>query len=86
MGQNVTIEKAAPELSFPGKVYRSRAWGKRLIIIFSEMTNEQYAQLVNYIIDRQEKGFGGFEQRSINLGLPSRRKLTDQVRRLVRGV
>ena len=83
VGKQVMVIKEAEGLALPGVVFRSRGWGKRLIIHFQDLSQHQHTQLVSYIIDRQEKGFGGFEQRSFHTGESGRRKLTDQVRKII---
>jgi cellulose synthase (UDP-forming) len=47
-------------LEIPGVVFRSRAWGKKLIIQFWELTREQHTQLLNFIFDNQQSGYGSF--------------------------
>lgn len=83
VGQPVTVVKESDGMELPGEVFRSRGWGKRLIINFKDLSKEEHTQLVNYIIDRQEKGFGGFEQRSFRIGEAQRRRLGDQVRKMI---
>ncbi len=47
-------------LEIPGVVFRSRAWGKKLIIQFWELSREQHTQLLNFIFDSQQSGYGTF--------------------------
>lgn len=47
-------------LEIPGVLFRSRGWGKKLIINFWELNREQHTQLVNYIFDNQQVGYGAF--------------------------
>ena len=83
VGQHISVVKESEGLDLPGVVFRSRGWGKRLIINFEGLNKEQHTMLVNYIIDRQENGFGGFEQRSFQVGETHRRSLSDQVRKMI---
>jgi len=47
-------------LEIPGVLFRSRAWGKKLIINFWELSRDQHTRLVNYIFDSQQAGYGAF--------------------------
>jgi cellulose synthase (UDP-forming) len=55
---NILIEDGALELE--GVFFRSRSWGKKIIIHFKPMPSEKTTRLVNYIFDRQEEGYGRF--------------------------
>ncbi len=48
------------DLVIKGSFYRSRAWGKKIIINFEPLNQAQHTQLVNYIFDRQKTGYGKF--------------------------
>jgi cellulose synthase (UDP-forming) len=64
VGTTVTLKHA--NLTLPGTFYRSRSWGKKLIVNFSELSTSQLKQLVNFIFDSQESGYGRFTESSIN--------------------
>ncbi|MBI9050800.1 MAG: glycosyltransferase [Anaerolineaceae bacterium] len=46
--------------SIDGTFFRSRGWGKRIILNFENMDKDQYTGLVKYIFNRQQDGFGTF--------------------------
>lgn len=48
-------------LEIQGVFFRSRAWGKKLIINFWELSREQHTMLVNFIFDNQQSGYGSFK-------------------------
>jgi cellulose synthase (UDP-forming) len=50
-----------PSLEISGIFFRSRSWGKKLIINFKDLSKEQHTHLVNYIFDRQLSGYGSFK-------------------------
>ena len=48
-------------MEISGVFFRSRAWGKKLIINFWELSREQHTLLVNFIFDNQQSGYGSFK-------------------------
>jgi len=68
VGSEVMLSPASGTLELPGVFFRSRSWGKKLIINFRELSVEQHTHLVNYIFDRQQKGYGNFNEKSIDFG------------------
>lgn len=52
------------DLALDAVVYRSRSWGKKLILVFDELTIEQHKSLVRLIFDQQMNGFGQMAGRS----------------------
>jgi cellulose synthase (UDP-forming) len=64
VGSNVTL--AHGTLNLPGVFFRSRSWGKRIIVNFSPLSTEQITHLVNYIFDSQQNGYGSFNENSVN--------------------
>ena len=64
VGTSVTLKHE--NLTLPGTFYRSRSWGKKLIVNFSKLSTSQLKQLVNFIFDSQESGYGRFTESSIN--------------------
>jgi cellulose synthase (UDP-forming) len=64
VGSDVQLCCGASGLVLPGVLYRSRSWGKRIIINFKQIPDEQFARLVNFIFDRQQTGYGSFTQES----------------------
>lgn len=44
----------------PAVFFRSRSWGKKLILNFKELDTLQTTRLVNFIFDRQQGGYGQF--------------------------
>ena len=66
VGSNVRLSSETGSLELPGIFFRSRSWGKKIILKFKELSKEQNTQLVNFIFDRQQSGYGHFNQHSIN--------------------
>jgi len=60
VGSTVKV-RLAEGLELPGVVFRSRAWGKKLIINFWEMERSMHTRLVNFIFDHQQAGYGQFK-------------------------
>lgn len=54
------IIKNGEILKLEGEFYRSRSWGKKIIINFKPLTAPQVTSLVKYIFDRQQEGYGHF--------------------------
>lgn len=81
VGGQVTLVHG--DLNLPGVFYRSRSWGKKIIVIFSELPNEQITHLVNYIFDRQEEGYGSFDEKSVNF-IKSLREIIVKLWKLIR--
>ncbi|MBN1267381.1 MAG: glycosyltransferase [Anaerolineales bacterium] len=52
------------DLSLNAKVLRSRSWGKRIILMYNELTIKQHIALVKYIFSYQKAGFGAFTSSS----------------------
>ena len=48
-------------LELKGVFFRSRAWGQKIIINFWELSKEQHTQLVSFIFDNQQSGYGSFK-------------------------
>lgn len=51
-----------PGLEISGLFFRSRSWGKKLVINFWELSKEQHTRLLTYIFDHQQDGYGDFKQ------------------------
>jgi cellulose synthase (UDP-forming) len=68
VGSEVTLSPAGESLELPGVLFRSRSWGRKLIINFKDLSVEQHTHLVNYIFDHQQKGYGNFNEKSMNFG------------------
>lgn len=49
------------KMEVSGVFFRSRAWGKKLIINFWELSKEEHTMLVNFIFDNQQEGYGSFK-------------------------
>jgi len=61
VGSSVTVSIDNNQLELQGKFYRSRSWGKKIIILFDEMNKTQHTHLINFIFNHQENGFGKFD-------------------------
>jgi cellulose synthase (UDP-forming) len=48
-------------MEISGVIFRSRAWGKKLIINFWELSREEHTMLLNFIFDNQQGGYGSFK-------------------------
>jgi cellulose synthase (UDP-forming) len=48
-------------MELSGVIFRSRAWGKKLIINFWELSREEHTMLLNFIFDNQQGGYGSFK-------------------------
>ena len=66
VGSKIRISIRSSNLILEGIFFRSRSWGKKIIINFTETSIGQNTHLLNYIFDRQQDGYGHFNQRSIN--------------------
>lgn len=62
VGSEVSVLLEKESLELEGVFFRSRSWGKKIIIHFKPMSAPQATRLVNYIFDRQEEGYGKFEK------------------------
>jgi cellulose synthase (UDP-forming) len=60
VGETVRVSVGKNQLKLEGHFYRSRSWGKKIIIIFDELTLIQHSHLINFIIDHQDSGYGRF--------------------------
>ncbi len=61
VGSPVTVSIDENKLSLQGNFYRSRSWGKMIIILFDEMNKTQHTHLINFIFDHQKTGYGSFD-------------------------
>lgn len=66
VGSSVLLSLDNQQLTLPGYFYRSRSWGQKIVVNFSTLTQKQHSQFLNYIFDRQQSGFGKFNQESEN--------------------
>jgi len=62
----VRLSSETSSLELPGVFFRSRSWGKKIILKFEDLSKEQNTQLLNFIFDRQQSGYGHFNKDSIN--------------------
>ena len=62
----VRLSSETSSLELPGIFFRSRSWGKKIILKFKDLSKEQNTQLLNFIFDRQQSGYGHFNKDSIN--------------------
>jgi cellulose synthase (UDP-forming) len=60
VGSTVKLHFDSP-MEISGVFFRSRAWGKKLIINFWELSKEEHTMLVNFIFDNQQEGYGSFK-------------------------
>jgi len=63
VGNMVRISFDLSKEEVTGVFFRSRGWGKKLIINFWELSHEQHTMLINFIFDNQKNGYGKFESR-----------------------
>jgi cellulose synthase (UDP-forming) len=63
---NRPVRLSHADMELPGVFYRSRSWGQRIIVNFSPLSKKQITQLVNFIFDAQESGYGSFNEKSVN--------------------
>ncbi len=68
VGSQVTLSHSSEGLQLPGEFFRSRAWGKRIIINFADLNTTQHTRLVNFIFNHQQEGYGRFTEKSIDFG------------------
>lgn len=66
VGSKVILKDLESPLELTGTIYRSRSWGKKLIILFKDLSQEQKNRLVNFIYDQQQSGYGKFNIKSEN--------------------
>ena len=66
VGSKVNLRDPESPLELFGTIYRSRSWGKKLIILFKDLSQEQKNRLVNFIFDQQQSGYGKFDIKSEN--------------------
>lgn len=52
----------------PGVFFRSRSWGQKIIILFQGLTKIEHTQLINFIFNNQQSGFGRFTPKSEQFG------------------
>lgn len=70
VGSQVIIDaEDANSLHLPGTIFRSRSWGKKLIINFNELNTAENTRLVNFIFDSQMNGYGKFDQQSVQFSV-----------------
>jgi hypothetical protein len=62
VGNTVKINFPNDDFSIESTFFRSRGWGKRIILNFEDLDRYQYTKLVQYIFNRQQAGFGEFSQ------------------------
>jgi cellulose synthase (UDP-forming) len=55
-------------------VFRSRGWGKKIILKYPDLSTEQHRKMVNFIFNRQQSGFGDFTRNSLKT-LPTLRDI-----------
>jgi cellulose synthase (UDP-forming) len=60
IGSDVSVIIEKESLEIEGVFFRSRSWGKKIIIHFKPMPAQKATRLVKYIFDRQEEGYGQF--------------------------
>ncbi len=65
-GSHVLFSDPNGLLELDGTIYRSRAWGKKIIVKFKGESREQKNRLVNFIFDQQQSGYGRFDTKSEN--------------------
>jgi len=64
----VTVWLRDRTIKLPGQFLRSRGWGKNIIILFSELDQTQHAQLLEFIYDSQDSGYGSFNLKNEKFG------------------
>jgi cellulose synthase (UDP-forming) len=62
VGQEIKLLFLKGNFEIKGTVFRSRAWGKRIIVNFNEESTYHHTLLVNYIYNHQSTGYGHFEK------------------------
>ncbi len=62
IGKTLQLHFIKDDFQITGTVFRSRAWGKRIIIHFNEESTQNHTQLVKYIFSSQHSGYGNFEK------------------------
>jgi cellulose synthase (UDP-forming) len=60
VGSDIRIIFDSKIFELSGVFFRSRSWGKKIIINFKPLTPAQNTSLINYIFDRQQNGYGSF--------------------------
>ena len=65
VGSKVRLYLEGTKVSLPGEFFRSRSWGKKIIVNFTDLSTEQNTELVNFIFDRQQNGYGSFNPNSV---------------------
>lgn len=65
VGSSVNLHLEGMKTNLPGEIFRSRSWGRKIIINFKELSTEQTKELINFIFDRQQNGYGSFNPNSI---------------------
>lgn len=65
VGSSVNLHLKGMKTNLPGEIFRSRSWGRKIIINFKELSTEQTKELINFIFDRQQNGYGSFNPNSI---------------------
>jgi cellulose synthase (UDP-forming) len=60
VGSDISVFLEKDSLVLQGVFFRSRSWGKKIIIHFKPMPAAQVTHLVKYIFDRQQVGYGQF--------------------------
>jgi len=64
VGRPVSIH-IPPLENLPGTIFRSRSWGKKLIIQFGTLTKDEHTRLLSFIFDNQLDGYGILKESSI---------------------
>ena len=60
VGNKIKINFPQDNFSVNATFFRSRGWGKRIILNFEDVDKYEYTKLVQYIFNRQQAGFGEF--------------------------
>lgn len=64
IGSDIRLENEPAHLILEGKIFKSRSWGKKIIINFKQLSKDQNTRLVNLIFDQQQNGYGQFNEKS----------------------
>ncbi len=60
INSDVVVSINDQKIFIPGTILRSRAWGKKIIILFDGLAEHEHSQLINFIFNNQQTGFGQF--------------------------
>lgn len=65
-GSPVSVALDHNDLVLQGIFFRSRSWGQKIVIRFNELSQNKHSQLINFIFDHQQNGYGSFDVKSEN--------------------